>query len=92
MLWVVLDEADDYCGCLVIHVMPQRDSLMVWLMGGTDFDAWHQDVQGLLQRYAREHALSKVEAYVRPGLSRKLRKSGWRTANVLVALDAEIRV
>lgn len=86
MLWIV--EETTVVAALVMHLPDDRDSLMVWLMGGRDFSDWQPTVQPLLQRYARDVGRTYVEAYARPGLAKKLRKSGWRTRHELVAVRA----
>lgn len=85
-LWIVEDI--EIVAAMVLHFPHDRDSLMVWLMGGRDFDAWQPVAQPLLQRYARDHGKRYVEAYARPGLAKKLRRDGWRTRYELVAVEA----
>lgn len=86
MLWVVEDES--VVAAMVMHLPEDRDSLMVWLMGGRDFDEWQPLAQPLMQRYAREAGRTYVEAYARPGLAKKLRKQGWITRHELIAVEA----
>lgn len=87
MLWLVKDTG--LVAALVMHLPDDRDSLLVWLMGGKDFREWEPEVAPLLQRYAREHGRRYVEAYCRPGLSKLLRRSGWRPRTTLMALESE---
>ena len=87
MCWVVVDD-EAIVAALVITLPADRNSVMVWLMGGRDFDAWRPLVEPLLKRYARDKGKPFVEAYARPGLGKKLRKAGWRVRHELVALEA----
>ncbi len=81
MLWIVRDKEID--GALVITLKPS--SLMVWLMGGKDFDKWHYVVEEHLIRYAQEHGRAKIMANVRPGLGKKLKN--WKRTQETVVLD-----
>lgn len=89
MLWLVRNEAAEHVASLVLHLMPARKSLTVWLMGGSEMQDWSHDVQPLLTRYAQEHGMDRVEAYIRPGGARLLRPLGWRTRQVLIDLEVE---
>lgn len=84
MLWVVR-QGDAAVAALVSYV--ERQALVVWLMGGRDLDAWAPAVSPLLARYAREKDLCRVEAYVRPGMTRLLRRLGWRHRQSIVTLE-----
>ena len=83
-LWAVM-QGEVLVGVLVLHL--EVDRLVVWLMGGYDFDKWHEVVEPLLVRYAEEAGVPSVQANVRPGLGRKL--GAWRKRSELVELRVE---
>ena len=87
VLWLVRDSTGRLVGALVAHAHSRRKTLVVWLMAGQDFEDWRAEVQPLLQRYAAEQQLQGVEAWVRPGLARKLSRYGWREQQRLVRLE-----
>lgn len=87
MLWVMVDDRDDIIAALVAYVSERRNTLVVWLTAGLHFEEWIKEVESLLQRYVNEYGLKAVEAWVRPGLSRKLGKRGWKLSQVLVRLQ-----
>ena len=86
MLWLVRDGDGALVGALVAYIHGRRNTLVVWLMAGRDFEDWRGEVQSLLARYAAEQQLQGVEAWVRPGLARKLSRHGWREQQRLVRL------
>jgi hypothetical protein len=88
MLWIVLGK-NGIDGALVIYVSPRRHALTVWLMGGERFAEWVDNAQAALVRYARDAGLARVDAYMRPGLARKLRVNGWRADQVLASLEVD---
>lgn len=92
MLWLVMD-ADTAVAGLVSYVSDERSALTVWLLSGRSLDAWVGDVQPMLVRYAREHGLRYVDAYMRPGLAKRLQAHGWKTVQVIsrIEVDADER-
>ena len=84
-LWVIKED-DQVIAAMVLHLPDDRDSLMVWLMGGKDFKDWCDTAIPLLQAYAQQHGKHWVECNARPGIGRELRKHGWRTTHELIRL------
>ena len=86
MLWLVREVPRGTLAAALVSYI-NGDALTVWLMGGQDMAKWAPDVSPLLQRYAEEHDLTRVEAYTRPGMARLLRRIGWRHHQSILILE-----
>jgi hypothetical protein len=89
MLWLVTDAVDSTIAALVSYANEERNALTVWLMSGSALDEWVDDVQPLLVRYARERGLPYADAYMRPGLARRLKAHGWHAVQVIARIEVE---
>lgn len=62
---------------------PRIKALRIIGLAGKFFNEW-KHFEALLEQFAREQGCTRVEAYTRPGMARKMEKMGYKMSRQLV--------
>lgn len=79
-LWLVLNQTnEELLGWVITHVdvYPRKKRLVIDYVGGIGLDDWIHYL-GYVEQFAAELGCTELEAWVRPGLVRKLERQGFR--------------
>lgn len=78
-LWIVVNSESVLIGWVITHidVYPRKKRLVLDYIYGVGLDDWISYL-GFVEMFAAEQGCTEMEAWVRPGLVKKLEKQGFR--------------
>lgn len=91
-LWLCLEDEKVLAWAVTIVVSyPSTRRLRFALLSGEDMDAW-LDRLDYLEEWSKQYGCEGIEAWVRPGLRKKLEKQGFRKTYEVVTKKFDERV
>ena len=81
-LWMFFDDDNSPEGALVTRIenYPLKKMLNLMFIGGTNIEAWHEELLNTLESYAKEYGCSGLETTGRVGWKKFLSKYGWNAS------------
>lgn len=81
-LWMFFDDDNKPEGALItrIEYYPLKTMLNLMFVGGTNIEAWHEELLETLEEFAHANGCSGLETVGRVGWKRFLQKFGWDAA------------
>lgn len=96
ILWIAVNEEEGIMGVMITQVVhhPQYKLLLIYLVGSKPHTInkwldWSWQRGSPLLEYAKENNCKRIEAYVRSGWLKFLKKHGFKKCNTVVTKEVE---
>ena len=86
-LWVKFDKEVQGAFVTKINKYPQKNLLLVILLGGDKFQEWRDEADALLNAFGKEHNCEYVELFGRKGWGRALKDIDYKEITRLFAKE-----
>lgn len=85
-IMLAVDDGERVKAAVTLGTLNYSTGRKVWvsMLAGEDMPEWADEVEDALERFREETGSMCVEASCRPGLSRFLRKRGWKVKAVIM--------